>query len=91
MAGLSVLAAFGSGGTTQGTPVVLDTEAGEQWRRLQEGPLNSRAGPAAILALAGEYRVSFDFLETEVYGEYRSPSTPFARGPRKKSMWSRIR
>jgi hypothetical protein len=52
------------GGTTRGTPVALDREPSPAWRALQEpgiaGPERDRR---AILAMAGTYRVTFDFLE----------------------------
>jgi uncharacterized protein DUF6607 len=52
------------GATTRGAPVVLDTAAGEAWRRLQEPGLSAlERDRRAILAMAGSYRVSFDFLE----------------------------
>jgi len=52
------------GATTRGAPVVLDTAPGEPWRRLQEPGLSAlERDRRAILAMAGPYRVSFDFLE----------------------------
>jgi hypothetical protein len=52
------------GATTRGAPVTLDTAPSEGWMRLRE----SRIAPLerdrrAILAMAGPYRVTFDFLE----------------------------
>ena len=66
------------GGTTTGAPVTLATEASEAWGALQaEGLTDLERGRAAILAMAGDYRVSFDFLETEVFGEQTEPGTPY--------------
>ena len=52
------------GGTTRGAPVTLDREPSAAWRALQApgiaGPERDRR---AILAMAGTYRVTFDFLE----------------------------
>ncbi|HEY2387420.1 MAG TPA: DUF6607 family protein [Candidatus Binatia bacterium] len=52
------------GGTTQGPAVELDPAPSEAWRRLRD-PAGSafEHDRAAILAMAGTYRVSFDFLE----------------------------
>jgi hypothetical protein len=45
-------------------PVTLETGPGEAWKRLQEPGLSARERDRrAILAMAGPYRVSFDFLE----------------------------
>ena len=54
------------GGTTRGTSVALDSAPGEAWRRLQEPGLAAlERDRRAILAMAGPYRVSFDFLEVD--------------------------
>jgi hypothetical protein len=56
------------GGTTQGPDTTLRTEPSERWKALQAPGLSERERDrAAILAMEGDYRVSFDFLETEVY------------------------
>ena len=53
------------GGTTTGVPVTPDAEPAAAWRALQEPDLGVRERDRrAILALAGEYRTGFDFLET---------------------------
>ncbi len=63
------------GGTTKGPPVRLATEPSEHWVALQsEGISALERDRRAILAMAGDYRVSFDFLEVEVY----ETGTPFA-------------
>jgi hypothetical protein len=52
------------GGTTRGAPVVLDTAPSAAWRALQEPGLAAQERDRrAILAMAGSYRVAFDFLE----------------------------
>lgn len=52
------------GASTRGAPVVLDNEPSPAWRRLQEpGLVAQERDRRAILAMAGGYRVTFDFLE----------------------------
>src|SRR5690348_14240264 len=56
------------GGTTRGAPVTLDETPSPAWRALQEPGLSAyERDRRAILAMAGDYRVSFDFLEIETY------------------------
>jgi hypothetical protein len=56
------------GGTTRGAPVVLDTEPSAEWRALQQpGLATQERDRRAILAMAGSYRVAFDFLEVANY------------------------
>jgi len=59
------------GGTTRGPEVTIDRSESAAWRALQEPGLSSfERDRRAILAMAGEYRVAFDFLEV----------VPFATG-----------
>lgn len=52
------------GGTTRGAPVLADTDPSPAWRALREPALAARERDRrAILAMAGSYRVTFDFLE----------------------------
>src|SRR5688572_19345690 len=52
------------GATTRGGPIVLDTAPSQAWRRLREpGITDLERDRRAILAMAGPYRVTFDFLE----------------------------
>jgi hypothetical protein len=52
------------GGTTRGAPVVLEREPSAAWRAMQESGLSAQERDRrAILAMAGTYRVTFDFLE----------------------------
>jgi len=53
------------GGTTIGAPVKLTAIPTESWKSLQEDELSKfEKDRRAILAMAGDYRASFDFLET---------------------------
>jgi hypothetical protein len=54
------------GGTTHGPAVELDTQPSAAWQALQEPNLSPlERDRRAILAMAGDYRVTFDFLEIE--------------------------
>src|SRR5882672_6476086 len=53
------------GGTTKGAPLTLATEPSDAWRALQEPGLTKlERDRRAILAMAGGYRATFDFVET---------------------------
>jgi hypothetical protein len=66
------------GGTTRGAPVVLDTEPSPAWRALQESGLSAvERDRRAILAMAGVYRVSFDFLEVDAFGAANPAPAPY--------------
>ena len=66
------------GGTTKGVKTILDATSHDGWLSLQEeGISNFEKDRRAILAMAGPYRVSFDFLETVGYTEGYSPSNPY--------------
>ncbi|MDA7901043.1 hypothetical protein N9B26_08290, partial [Akkermansiaceae bacterium] len=66
------------GGTSRGQDVVLDEKPSEHWENLQK-----KAGSKiekdrrAILALAGSYRVSFDFIETMGFSKGYKPPQPY--------------
>ena len=52
------------GGTTRGTKVTLDDRASAAWTALRAADISDHERDRrAILAMAGEYRVSFDFIE----------------------------
>jgi len=52
------------GGTTRGAPVEIDREPSKEWQALQQPGLSAaERDRRAILAMAGSYRVNFDFLE----------------------------
>ena len=66
------------GASTRGVPVVLDTTPGEAWKRLQEPGLSAfERDRRAILAMAGPYRVSFDFLEVVRFDPSLKPDAPY--------------
>ncbi|HEY8538995.1 MAG TPA: DUF6607 family protein [Steroidobacteraceae bacterium] len=66
------------GGTTKGPPVVLDKSESPAWQRLQEKNIDSfERDRRAILAMAGEYRVTFDFLEIVSYPPLDKPPAPY--------------
>jgi len=66
------------GGTTQGSPVELDLAPSAAWRRLQEPGLTAvERDRQAILAMAGTYRASFDFLEVVGFRPGFVPDRPY--------------
>jgi hypothetical protein len=66
------------GGTTRGAPVTLDREPSAAWRALQEPGLSAfERDRRAILAMAGEFRVSFDFLEIETFQPGAARDRPY--------------
>jgi len=66
------------GATTRGVPVTLEREPQDAWRRLQEAGLSSQERDRrAILAMAGPYRVSFDFLEVVRHDPSLKPDAPY--------------
>ena len=61
------------GGTTKGPAITADNEPTQAWKALQEPGLSPlERDRRAILAMAGDYRVTFDFLEVETF----PPQTP---------------
>jgi hypothetical protein len=66
------------GGTSHGPAVTPDTAPGIAWERLQEPGLSPRERDRrAILALAGTYRTSFDFLEVIGFRPGFKPDRPY--------------
>ena len=66
------------GGTTKGPPVTRVTETTEAFQRLQaEGLSTFERDRRAILAMAGGYRASFDFLEVVGYPADYIPKAPY--------------
>ena len=66
------------GGTTKGAPVKLDREPSKAWTQLQAGGLSAKERDRrAILAMAGTYRVTFDFLEVVPYSVQEKPGAPY--------------
>jgi hypothetical protein len=69
------------GGSTRGAPVTRDTEPSAAWKALRAPGLASQERDRrAILAMAGTYRVSFDFLEVDAY-------VPPGRAPGPYQSW----
>ena len=66
------------GGTSRGTEVVLDENLSDNWKSLQK-KVDSKVEKdrRAILALAGSYRVSFDFIETMGFSKGYKPPKPY--------------
>ncbi len=66
------------GSSTKGAAVALDTEPAEEWKRLHApGLSNFERDRRAILAMAGPYRVSFDFLEVARFDPALKPDAPY--------------
>jgi len=66
------------GGTTAGAPVTLDEAPGAAWRALHEPGLTKRERDRrAILAMAGTFRASFDFLEVAGFRPGFVPDRPY--------------
>jgi hypothetical protein len=66
------------GGTTRGPAVNLDTEPSKAWSALQEpGLAPLERDRRAILAMAGDYRVTFDFLEVETFPGETARDKPY--------------
>jgi hypothetical protein len=56
------------GGSSKGAPVTLDTAPSGQWQALQQPGIGAfERDRRAILAMAGGYRASFEFIETVGY------------------------
>lgn len=66
------------GGTTRGAPLTLATEPSDAWRAVQEAGISKlERDRRAILAMAGGYRTTFDFLETVGFTPGFTPSRPY--------------
>jgi len=66
------------GASTRGAPVVLDQASAPAWQQLREPGLSAlERDRRAILAMAGPYRVSFDFLEIVRFDPALKPDTPY--------------
>ncbi|TFG77043.1 MAG: hypothetical protein E4H21_04630 [Thermodesulfobacteriales bacterium] len=66
------------GGTTKGAPVLLDNSENSVWLSIYEPGISKfEQDRRAILAMAGDYRVTFDFIETvPLRGGYK-PQNPY--------------
>lgn len=66
------------GGTTQGSKTELKTEANPNFYRIHERGIGKKERDRrAILALAGDFRVSFDFIETASTAFPYEPPRPY--------------
>lgn len=66
------------GGKTKGVPVNLQTTPTEEWKRLQAAGLSPKERDRrAILAMTGEYRVSFDFIEVAGFSADYKQTAPY--------------
>jgi len=66
------------GGTTKGAPVTLDLEPSKAWKDLRADGLSAQERDRrAILAMAGTYRVTFDFLEVVPFKPLEKPNAPY--------------
>ncbi|MEQ8662284.1 MAG: hypothetical protein RLW62_15825 [Gammaproteobacteria bacterium] len=66
------------GGTTRGVPVTLARTPAAAWRTLQADEESGEAHDRlAIRALAGEFRASFEFIETLGFAPAFTPARPY--------------
>jgi hypothetical protein len=66
------------GGTTKGAPLTLLDVPSKDWRALRESGLDKlERDRRAILAMAGDYRTSFDFIETVGFTDGFEPARPY--------------
>jgi hypothetical protein len=66
------------GGTTKGAPITLDREPSKAWKDLRADGLSAQERDRrAILAMAGTYRVTFDFLEVVPFITQEKPNAPY--------------
>jgi uncharacterized protein DUF6607 len=66
------------GGSTRGAALTLDKQPGDAWKKLQQpGLTRFEKDRAAILAMAGGYRASFDFIETAGFADASKPDRPY--------------
>lgn len=66
------------GGTSKGAEVTLLSGSKEAWKKLNEPGLNKfEQDRRAILAMAGNYRVGFDFIESLGLTENFKPTRPY--------------
>jgi len=66
------------GGTSKGVPVILDTSPSPEWLKLQEANISGlERDRRAILAMVGEYKVSFDFIEVAGFTDNYQPKAPY--------------
>ncbi len=72
------------GGTSRGAPAAVDREPSAAWKALQQPGLDPRERDRrAILAMAGTWRVAFDFVEV---ASFAGPVDPEIRAPDAKAL-----
>lgn len=66
------------GGSTRGAPVQPETAASAAWKKLREDNISDfERDRRAILAMAGTYRVTFDFLEVSRFDSAQKAQAPY--------------
>ena len=66
------------GGSSRGAPITLAVGPSAQWLHLRETGISTfERDRRAILAMAGDYRTSFDFIETVGYAADFDPARPY--------------
>ena len=66
------------GGTSSGPNVSLDNTRSPFWQKIQDKNLTKfEKDRLAILAMQGEYKVNFDFMETMGFVENYMPAKPY--------------
>ena len=66
------------GGFTKGSEVTINSKPSTNWLSLQKkGLTNYEKDRFAILAMAGDYRTSFQFIETGGFTDNYSPPRPY--------------
>lgn len=66
------------GGESKGVPVTLDTQPSPEWLKLQEKNISAlERDRRAILAMVGQYKVTFDFIEVAGFTENYKPKVPY--------------
>jgi hypothetical protein len=66
------------GGSSKGAPVTLDRDPSPHWLALQAPNLSEQERDRrAILAMAGEYRITFDFQEIANWTPSGKPAAPY--------------
>ncbi len=79
------------GGTTEGPPVTLDPEVSAEWLAVREPGLSAQERDRrAILAMAGAYRTSFDFIETVGFVEGYTPPRPYQSWGTEYVYWNGV-
>ncbi|MGB0454992.1 MAG: DUF6607 family protein [Bacteriovoracaceae bacterium] len=67
------------GGSTTGTPVIFDNSIPKVWKDLKDTQItNYERDRRAILAMAGEFEVKFEFIETFLMETNKDLDTPYA-------------